>query len=63
MDMLAQKISSARLPRDEIHSRMFKATVYEIFRLATFLLRFLRRMDTGENPNRSGFYKAGLVHA
>jgi hypothetical protein len=31
--------------------------------IATFLLRFLRRMDTGENPNRSGFYNAGLVHA
>ena len=27
-----------------------------------YLLR-MRRMDTGENPNRSGFYKAGLVHA
>jgi hypothetical protein len=27
-----------------------------------FLL-FIWRMDTGENPNRSDFYNAGLVHA
>jgi hypothetical protein len=26
-----------------------------------YLLR-MRRMDTGENPNRSSFYNAGLVH-
>jgi hypothetical protein len=29
-DMTAQKISSVCLPRDQIHSRMFEATVYEI---------------------------------
>jgi hypothetical protein len=26
-------------------------------------LWLMRRMDTGENPDRSGFYNAGLVHA
>jgi hypothetical protein len=31
--MTAQKISLVRLLRDQIHSRMFAATVYEIFRL------------------------------
>ena len=31
--MPAQKILAVRLSRDEMHARMFKATVYEIFRL------------------------------
>src|SRR2546425_13177282 len=31
--MPAQKILAGRLSRDEMHARMFKATVYEIFRL------------------------------
>jgi hypothetical protein len=31
--MTAQKIASVRWPRDQMHSRMFEATVYEIFRL------------------------------
>src|SRR6476660_5702601 len=30
------KILEVRLPRDEMHARMFKATVYEIFRLGLF---------------------------
>ena len=31
--MPEQKILSVHLPRDKMHSKMFKATVYEIFRL------------------------------
>src|SRR5262245_20898189 len=34
--MPAQKMLSVRLPRDEMHSRMFKVTVYEKFRLGFF---------------------------
>jgi len=31
--MLEQKILAVRLSGDEMHARIFKATVYEIFRL------------------------------
>jgi hypothetical protein len=34
--MPAQKIPSVRLLRDEIHSRICEATVYEIFRLGAY---------------------------
>ena len=46
--MPAQKIPSIRLPRDEIHSRIFEATVYEIFRLERVALRF----DREESPQQ-----------
>jgi hypothetical protein len=37
--MPEQKILVVRLSRDEMHVRMFKATVYEIFRLEHYVKR------------------------
>src|SRR5438874_9400761 len=47
--MPAQKILAGRLSRDEMHARMFKATVYEIFRL-----------DVEGIPDRDFYYLIGL---